>query len=1475
MSSNNNHTATEQQLLHSIHRPTEAQLRWAQFHHRRRAVRVKAAVQTLWQTPASIDQVDGATSMDGNSSTEEEEVGSACSSEAALEILQGSAAFAEAALTLGDVGDDAQNTSSKSSRRRRHGRRVKPKISRGRRALLRVSQRAYIARSLEIQQNGYGVGGTTGDTASSVVGTNNADDDDPLAALFAEDYMKQKKRRIRRRTRGGRHAAQDDQERVQRFEEAFHAMMMNLAANIPKPQVVIETPAKRWTRPPGLESMDTFVDGRAYADLKWGVAASTATKKNDRSIARQFPTLAEMTNRDDIDHEDVHGDNDDENGSHDIGYMEHGSPVRKKFCDIVDEFHQRIMHKPPPAVNDFGPTPTMRLSKYFRPAVLDDEDDDGDHDEKKDEEESSDTGLDACRRKLLLRNDDSSVCLVQERVAAFEDQAAAKTVEADAAEEQLGNALASIDPQLLSEMEQLDPGVIHRLRAFYLGESSPTHEGLVKSIKTKFESNGDDGDHQGRHIRPGLVQRLVERMEKAIQHEHLISADGKLHKAAFAHLLNTYLLEASPKMGSARDKTNSSVQRRQQGSSIQQQARRNNNINLADDYLGNAGIRLGNRNDDAVAAVLPPPPTMRLIDSFVTKMNDECERIVDVNGNFDKHQFETIVARYLAEASGADEATVMQADDLESLGTLQYFNEQEKDDNDDDHASLLSADQIQQFIQNLKKGEEVDPLVTHSGKLHKATFEKLVNRYLLTTMPQATDEDFLQNARSPLALASARKSIARRARNRRESRVVQRLHEEQDDATFVSGPESPGFIKRFIDQIEQATEEHGIVDSRGKLDWRVFEKLVEEYIIKATTRRSVEQDIDDGIIVNLLQQPQRQVPFSPEPGSKLVARVNTPAAAAKVASSVPVVSPTESSFFDKLRKADPDDEDYDEPDKTGVARSVVSDLTYEPGPPPLGHRGDDEVQRPINQTRNLPESSASKRLAKFGGFIKMLYKRDETSADQGSDELRAVAAFRKIRDEHRETSGSVATNSTFQGLPDGIKKVVQNFRSNKLSPKSEEEEVESSFSTPEIPRTPGSGSRRGPQMIEPSSSDDRTPSSYNASEITPERARLFHQRIMERSALIGDAATDRSIIDTDGSDVSGAEMNPDVLAKLMLSPTILTKRHQQAIRAIEKRNWEQIVYLINANPWLAEMMDFKTNQYLLHKLALYGAGEVRIDEQSGVAIRYPAAPMQVNTDIVRLFPSSVHKFDQDGNLPLHMASASANAPMVRVLGDRFPSGATVLNEDGLLPLHLAILACASPRTLAYEDPSGAVEIIQSVLDYFPGAVAVSDNEGNLAIHTAASVLRGEVGVDVIYLLLDEAEKQLSDPCGVRFRNKVKVDDPDKDNISVNTLQTETPTDSSQEDDDSIPCTLIRNDNFHTPLLAAIYARAGWQVIEALVQGRGGVQAARARDDHGNNSLHLIVSESLKDPASALSILKVAPETASYRNEDGCLPIEVR
>jgi len=496
----------------------------------------------------------------------------------------------------------------------------------------------------------------------------------------------------------------------------------------------------------------------------------------------------------------------------------------------------------------------------------------------------------------------------------------------------------------------------------------------------------------------------------------------------------------------------------------------------------------------------------------------------------------------------------------------------------------------------------------------------------------------------------------------------------------------------------------------------------------------------------------------------------------------------------------------------------------------------------------------------------------------GSNDLEAMALYRKSQ-EHKRLSTSMddamSTHSSFNALPSRILEVVKSRAS---TPAKSTRHVSASPQYGGIKRDPPAHTSPPGRKSVGSLDSDLISSSLSPPSSSPMRAstatvpregltppgdyRRAHDHVMRNSPLLG--SMDQDIIDTDGttSDASYSGMDPSVLTSMMMSPDLLQKRLRQAVRAVEDRRWDNVRYLLNANPWLAEMCELTTNQYLIHKIAFFGR----------------TAPIDLCEDLIGMFPSAIYKFDQDGNVPLHLAAAAGHYKMIQLLGERFEGGASIRNEDGMLPLHFTIASYgdheeSESEKAAYDETNPSpLAVIKAVLKLFPKAVAIGDNDGNLPIHVAAECLVGNFGVEVVYMLLDEADRQLHDPYGARFYNKVKLEDIVKADMSADTSTDGTETDSMIDDD--IHCSMVRNDFGETPLLAAIRCRRGWDMIEALVCGPGGHVAAMYEDSEKNNALHLLVGE-YQDPAAAVSILKIAPKTASMRNFEGMLPIEVR
>ncbi|KAL7570341.1 hypothetical protein ACA910_017184 [Epithemia clementina (nom. ined.)] len=1327
-------------------RPTEAQLRWAGFHFKSRASRVKVAVEKFYQQPVNVRDVEGTFSEDGNTTEE--------------------------------------SASTTDEQHGRSTRRSKPKISRGRRALLRVSKRKFQKRREEIEKRGYG---------GERLGSDN--EDGALEAIFAEEVIQKRRRKRRRNYRSAKEADQ-----VRRFEAAFHSMMKNLEAS-QQPRHVIETPTKIWTRPEGAQPMESL----DYSAMK--LLGSHQKVHNPYNARWSFYYNLPLERSDG----QPHVPSSEEMHSH-----PQSSPMHKGYKDLVTEFQHRV-RSPQLRLEDMNiNAPSMKLSKYFLPADLeDDEDDDDDN-------------------NMLENKKPISGNMVRARSAALNRQQT---------QEQLDNVIHSIDPQLLKEMEDLDPGVTERLRALYLGEESPHVD--VKAVAKRIESpNETKNSKEGGG---GFVQKFVAYIEEEIRRrkEDLVAADGKLHKAAFAKLVNQYLLEVG-------------------------------------------ALKHGPKGSSASSQMYDSSKVAALAHEITAKLNGTDGRkddsvFVDSQGTFDKQAFGDLVTRYLSEATGIDEKVVRQVEDFESLTCLPLHDGQALQDREENnnHIQSISNQLAIDFC------SEIQPLIRDPSTLPfdqiPSKLEEITKHFLIQHCG-VQPEEYLKLPREEPALfrtvaslqnsaLSAFRSSQRGNYNGTEfqTRVCSHFVRFFEASLASAGPEEDetfvkmrvrrsALVEDLIAHIQQAAAVEHLANSEGKLDMSIIAKLIQRYLAASS------QQDDDGSYLRQAHSPlalaqmrrmagsrrnrrdddnlqEEQLPMEPidlEESSRFVAMC-VKDLESKSRGEIFVTADggiDEVKLGQLLRRSfNPnyfalpgehalnggiesfDDQQHGHEDRL-TARSVVSDLT---------HGSHDAANTAGGNLASKPVGTIVKSVSKsIGGLVRRLYKGDENNE---LEEMRAYSAFRTIKNAQ---SDDASTHASFflEGINAGLSKL-------------------------------GNRSKQSGGQV--ALSNAGSPQGKVNSALMSKNGQLL-------SSLLDTKISDRSIIDTDGqSDVGSSSLRQDRIKQLLLSPAIITKRHRQAIRSIENRQWQEVQYLISANPWLAEMSDANTKQYLLHKLALYGAGEV-VRGEGGQFETQAAAPFEVNIGMVRLFPSSVHKFDQEGNLPLHMAAASANVSMVQLLGDRFPSGATVRNEDGLLPLHLALLACASPRTAGYGDPETVRELVHTIFGYFPGAVAVTDNEGNLPIHTAASVLKGHVGVEAIFMLFDEAERQLQDPRGVRFRNKLKLEE--LENMSIDTEATETPTDSSTNLDDALQCTMIRNDLGETPLLCAIHSNARWEVIDALVQGPCGNQSCLLVDENGNNALHLLLDNKYQDPTSALSVLKVAPEAACARNHDGMLPIEL-
>ena len=240
-----------------------------------------------------------------------------------------------------------------------------------------------------------------------------------------------------------------------------------------------------------------------------------------------------------------------------------------------------------------------------------------------------------------------------------------------------------------------------------------------------------------------------------------------------------------------------------------------------------------------------------------------------------------------------------------------------------------------------------------------------------------------------------------------------------------------------------------------------------------------------------------------------------------------------------------------------------------------------------------------------------------------------------------------------------------------------------------------------------------------------------------------------------------------------LSPTRLTRLHQEVLYAAKMHRWAEVEeHLINSK-WLAEMSDSISGQLLLHQVALHGF----------------TAPIMLIDFLYDCYPNGVHKFDVEGNLPLHMACSAGNLHMVSLLLSHFEGGASVRNNDGMLPLHYAVV-------------SGSREVVNVLLSAFPPGVSVCDNEGNLPLHFGAS-LEGTIGRSILKALL-------ANDLGVSVDNMRR-------NQNIMSTSHNLPDTSEDLTNTMVSSLLVRNADDNTPIMVAIRALSGWEVIELLLE----------------------------------------------------------
>ena len=1490
----------------SVVRPTEAQLRWSQFHHKRRAVQVRSSLPNFYQSPATWEQVEGALSEDARSSS-------------------------SSSSSSGDGSDTLREI-----RQRR------PFVSKGRRALLRVSRRNYERRRQVIVEHGYQGAGLL--TAMS--GDEESDVDEQDAAhedALNEIFMVESSRRRQRKRPRHRHRRQEDAGSFQRFQEACHAMMMNLAA---PPKHSIAIPTRKWTRT--VDAATTPFD-QDYLDVKWGILkrpagdapwfpsdpSAVAPMDRGASWMMHLPTKAAWTARENPYYhydpslialpppsEEGLEDRDNDDAQSVASTLALQAPGAQKFHRLVSLVQQRMIQKHQEAQSAAVAAPTMKLRRGF-----------GDVHHPEDESRSP------FNEKGKLEHDEEPTDGGD--AAAFQTPTAA------------GEFHSRRRPSFASPFSP-SPGPVRERKAHYvprmrLRDFVP--EGTTEHELQELELNLKDGKGIPRTMKlrgfPSLPatspRRRKSRAEEIAESFEPETEERRLSKTQqMAQPLEGDSKDNYPKMrlrSSFERQNDDGDEEEKKGSEDEAPGRLAASVTAP--YDGSRKEPTSSRDllRPTRSAYSPVGPSSRSVD------DDDAENINP------RIYLPSKVPR--ESGKGNDEAEEEGKPTIHSTSRdpKRHSNVVEKMG----HAALKSTDSPQLQDPTRRKPHPLSNRFVEAMQLSQQppTKEQIVIHPLppgtccarcAKKSPAAAAVSSSDGTNAFFASGPARVSdfFSQLRQGHPGSNATDDSHRRESTATAVTKSSATGSqrVSDFFNKVrqlgpnkeEKARPDGASADDVPLEETDFFAQVREMIATNDDDEESAEQRVSDFFAqVREMSEEMKQ-----EQADLLCEECQVQDIEDTVESASVSLSPTHGSTVpvrSSSSQASQSTKTTDEDSKS----DTKSDLSALSG---LWNRGRSSLNQFASSLNAISEKtaqvavinpqarlSASSMPGRVGGFLQRLqgkqdqeqqmeqaqgtedlqgledtttHKRDvnDTVTPHGDEleysslnDLEAMAAYRKSQ-EYKRLSGKqddASSHSSYHVLPDGIREIVKRQVSSPSkpppmvsSPSKKNNDPGSLNGNDASPRrnhlaNNSSPNRYSPRREEggldadPTASALSRPSASSPGRVSitssaidmlsPEKYREAHGKVMRNSSLLGNV--EQGVIDTDGttSDASYSGMDPTLLASLMLSPDILQKRLHQAVSAIEGKHWDQVKYLLSANPWLAEMCELTTNQYLLHKISFFGA----------------SAPKELCAHLIEMFPSAVYKFDQDGNVPLHLAAAAGHLKMIRMLGEKFESGASIRNEDGMLPLHFTIASYADFEG-SYDDDNedenqpSPMRVIKTMLTFFPTAVAIGDNDGNLPIHVAAECLHGGFGVDVIYILLDEADRQLKDPYGARFYNKVKLEDIVNDDISGSTIPADGETASSTEED--IHCNMVKNDFGETPLLAAVRSRQGWDVIEALVSGPGGYKAALYEDSEKNNVLHLLLGE-YQNPAAALSILKIVPETATMRNKDGMLPIEVR
>jgi hypothetical protein len=1141
----------------ALARPTEAQLRWAQFRFKRRATSLKQSLQVFWQTPASVQEVEGALTDDGN--TTEESV---------VDLTK---------ITTAEVVMKSRN---------------KPQISRGRRALLRVSKRRFEQRQRDIAKQGYQCRamGADGNASSS------DEEEDDLALIFADEQYIKKRRRRQHRKGLGPH----DLDRARRFDDAFHAMMMTLAAAQPQ-QNELEAPTKIWSRPQGTEGLFGTVDYEGMKNLgnygNYGgkdaihkryqnpFAAMSPMDRNASWLLHLPKRSTKKTMRQSLyfsaNQPLPHNESEDDDRGRIFSDLRSPVPGANSFTDIVE----RLQHQLHIGLVDsddfetpFKKVPIMKLSKYFRPLPVMNE-----SDEKKEDSALSPSLHETPMRfkpslqlpstdHLSARAKSAGTLSTMKRI---EEEFGGSELISSSSRDEFATSkhayrLSTIDPQqqlhdyakkcltksvpsLQSPIASISPLMTR------ISPESPSSRNKVSPIiqSSPFHQANISNTRKPSSVRPssfnlassGFVRQLVEQINEAARRQQLVSADGKLRKTEFARLVKHYLDEA---------------QRLSKTQNIQNSPR---NILRSKSSTDRPAVDAGSSWIDSDLDVLCN--SAGRVDSLIHMLETSfCEKpFIDKSGQVDTAELESIVMRFVGVQKLHEESIALPV--LPKAYVDEYSTEPAAEPSSDEQAleGLVKApllnfhsELVKQLVAHVEHAAEVEANLLQHGRIDSLVLERVVCDFI--DLPRSMDA---------LELLSASQSSLEPPQNA----------PNRGEYVGLGSLLSRAVIRDFIRRFEKAAASEKLINSRGKLETSILGKLVAQYMNEAlsssrlNTATHSASDSDDPLaepspfldsFVSLFVELAKAERFVDSTG--LVdqrALIHAADSCFAYVADVPSREPTGGASTNTVDQGVPrafvscfsnlflaaslpdaiqlSDGSFDVSELSTIVSSCAQEalskvLRISDAISSLETRNDVSFHGALSESTLKLADHVSDR---FGELAKVLYAGNDAVNDHD-----AVAAFHRRNDE-RQGHVDISSVSSFRALPSGIKNVVKKFRESCL---------------PLTKSKLGSDEEKSHNNLHETSSSCSERLSFDGSHVSTsdlQRVRDFTSGLLARDI-------DNPVIDTDGSEVDVALYDQQVVSSLLLSPTILTKRHQQAIKAIEKREWEQVKYLIKANP---------------------------------------------------------------------------------------------------------------------------------------------------------------------------------------------------------------------------------------------------------------------------------------------------------------------